>query len=177
MVWERVLPSRLRRSWIRNVGLPLAAVLALVSSGNARTAHPQPEIDREAFLTAIAEVETGGNSRAVGRLGERGQFQFRGSVWRQYTNRSFFEAHNPTMSYYVAVKHFDWLVDGFRRNGRHPTPYLMAAAWNSGLTRTLSGRLPSSTRSYAQRVSNIVSVLETPRVAAVDAPRRFAVMR
>lgn len=177
MDWERVVASRIRRRWVRNTGLSLAAILVFAAAGNARTVHSQPDLDRDAFLAAIAEVETGGNARAVGRKGERGMYQFRSAVWRQYTRRSFFDAHNPTLSYYVAVKHFDWLYDGFRRNGRQPTPYLMAAAWNGGLTRVLSGRLPPSTRSYAERVSNIVSIAVAPRVASIEAPRRFAVMQ
>jgi len=177
MVWERVVASRIRRSRILNILLPLVAVLALASAESARAANPPSGFDRNAFLAAIAEVETGGNTRAVGRNGERGLYQFRSVVWRQYTSRSFFDAHNPTLSYYVAVKHFDWLFEGFHRNGKQPTPYTMAAAWNSGLTRVLSGRLPSSTRSYAERVSNIVSMADGPHVAAIDSPRRFRVMR
>ena len=69
MVWERVVASRIRRSWIRNIGLPLVAVLALASAGSVRAANPSSGLDRNAFLAAIAEVETGGNTRAVGRNG------------------------------------------------------------------------------------------------------------
>ena len=119
-------------------------------------------IDRDAFLKAIAEVETGGNPRAVGRLGERGLYQFRKETWRQHTRRSFFEAHNPNVSYQVASQHFDWLYDGLVRNGVRPTNYLLAAAWNAGLSRALSGNASKSTRNYARRVANIAANL-TPR--------------
>ena len=114
-------------------------------------------IDREGFLRAISEVETGGNSRAVGRAGERGMYQFRRQTWQQYTSRSFYDAHNPVVARTVASKHFDWLLEGFQRNGRKPSTYLMAAAWNAGFSRALSGRMPGSTRDYARRVSNIVA--------------------
>jgi hypothetical protein len=119
-------------------------------------------------LSAIAEVETGGDTRAVGQHGERGLYQFRSGVWKQYTNRSFFQAHNPDVAHTVAEKHFEWLYNGFVRNGRQPTVYMMAAAWNGGLNRALSGRLPKTTRSYAQRVSNIVSISESQQVASVE---------
>lgn len=32
--------------------------------------------------TAVATIESGGNTRAVGKLGERGLFQFRKAAWR-----------------------------------------------------------------------------------------------
>jgi hypothetical protein len=148
----------------------LAGVMSL-SMAQTASASSQPDFDKSAFLSAIAEVETGGNPRAVGRQGERGLYQFRSGVWKQYTSRSFFQAHNPDVSYGVAVKHFDWLYDGFVRNGRQPTAFMMAAAWNSGLNRALSGRLPSGTRSYAQRVANIITVSEAQQVAWLDGPR------
>lgn len=178
MVLLSVVATRVSLRFASRTGaLALILALGLGSTSLARARSAQSIIDRDAFLSAIAEVETGGNVHAVGRHGERGQYQFRKNVWRQYTTRSFFDAHNPTLSYYVALKHFDWLYDGFLRNGRTPTPYLMAAAWNGGLSRTLSGRLPSSTRSYAQRVSNIIAVTEASsrQIAAIDAPRRFIV--
>lgn len=177
MFRERVATSRIRFRWARPIGLCLVAVLTLAATENVRAANPVSDLDRRAFLAAIAEVETGGNARAVGRNGERGLYQFRSIVWRQYTTRSFYDAHNPTLSYQVAVKHFEWLSEGFRRNGKEPTPYMLAAAWNSGLSRTLSGRLPASTRSYAQRVSNLVSVAEAPQVASIEPDRQLLLTR
>lgn len=114
--------------------------------------------EREAFLRAVAEVETGGNARAIGRRGERGMFQFTRTTWRLHTQRAFVDAHIPSVSFAVAARHYDWLYDGLRRNGREPTPYLMAAAWNAGLGRVVNGQLPRSSRDYASRVVNIVSV-------------------
>lgn len=156
----------------------LGVLLALTTwlSVPAR-AHAQgsrtSSIDRDAFLRAISEVESGGNSRAVGPSGERGMFQFRRSTWRQYTRRSFYEAHKASVATAVAAKHFEWLLDGFYRNGRTPTPYLVAAAWNAGLSKTLSGNMPRATRDYARRVSNIVASLSQP--PAPVGIRRFVI--
>jgi len=115
-------------------------------------------VERETFLKAIAEVETGGNARAIGRKGERGMFQFTRTTWRLHSKRAFADAHIPSVSFDVAAQHYDWLYDGLIRNGRQPTPYLIAAAWNAGLGRVVNGQLPRSSRDYASRVVNIVSV-------------------
>ncbi len=46
-------------------------------------------------LKAIAQVESRGNPRRVGRLGERGLYQFRRDTWRQHTRENFYRAHHP----------------------------------------------------------------------------------
>jgi hypothetical protein len=137
------------------VGFALA--LWLGSSETAYASHVDVN-ERDTFLRAIAEVETGGNSRAVGRKGERGQFQFTRTTWRLHSQRAFADAHIPSVSFDVAARHYEWIHDGLIRNGRQPTPYLMAAVWNAGLTRAVNGQLPRSSRDYATRVVNIVSV-------------------
>jgi soluble lytic murein transglycosylase-like protein len=147
----------------------LLAVFLWLAAGQWSHAADQTALDREAFLRAIAEVETGGNSRAVGRRGERGMYQFGRTTWRQYTSRPHADAHNATVAHGIAVRHFDWLQAEIARSGRQPTAYLMAAAWNGGLGRVLGARMPSATRDYATRVSNL-TVAFTPRVAPAAAP-------
>lgn len=158
--------------WHRWVALALG-LGALTFSGPAAASGGQSVggIDTETFLDAISQVETGGNPRAVGKKGERGMYQFSRQTWHQHSRRSFHDAHNPAVARAVAQAHFEWLVQGFQRNGRQPSAYLVAAAWNAGLSRTLTGRLPSSTRSYAQRVTNLVGA-HPPRQVA-QAPRYF----
>ncbi len=141
----------------RFAAIGLAAALWM-GSGQAVSAAEAVDVERETFLRAIAEVETGGNARAIGRRGERGMFQFTRTTWRLHTRRAFADAHIPSVSYDVAARHYGWLHDGLIRNGRTPTPYLMAAAWNAGLGRVVNGQLPRSSRDYATRVTNIVSV-------------------
>lgn len=141
------VPVRKRVDW-RLLGIGLAA-LAVAGVSEARAAP----IDREAFLKAVAEVETGGNTKAVGRYGERGLYQFHRSTWRRYTNRSFYDAHDPEIAHDVAVQHFVWLYNRLSARGVQPTAYQMAVAWNGGLSRAISGRAPKATRDYARRVS------------------------
>lgn len=152
VVAERPVDSRYQR-------LKTIACLAVVVSFGmlgAVQAEAAP-MDREAFLKAVAEVETGGNTRAVGRLGERGLYQFNRPTWKRYTKRSFLDAHDPVIAHDIAVQHFIWLHARLTANGREPTDYQMAVAWNGGLSRALSGKFPRSTRDYARRVSTLAN--------------------
>ena len=111
---------------------------------------------RDVFLDAVAIVETGGNPRAVGSKGERGLYQFTRATWQQHTKHSHYEAHDPKFSRMIAQKHYDWLYSNLSRRGFPPSPYWLAVAWNSGLSRTTKGKPPSMSRRYGERVSNLV---------------------
>lgn len=126
-------------------------------------------IDREAFLKAVAEVETGGNTRAIGSQGERGLYQFGRTTWSRHTKRAFADAHNPRIAHDVAVQHFVWLFSRLEANGAEPSAYRLAVAWNAGLSRALSGKAPKSTRDYARRVSILTEKLQTAHAAASEA--------
>lgn len=155
--------ARLAR-WGRTLAMVGAVVLAAGMTSEAAAAHDN---GRDAFLRAIAEVETGNNPRKIGRLGERGQYQFRLATWRQHTKRPFGEAHSPAVAYAVASRHYDWILQTLERNGRQPTPYMIAAAWNSGVSRVSSGRIPAASRDYAERVVNLAS-LWSPAIRAAS---------
>lgn len=116
-------------------------------------------VDREKFLDAIKEVETGGRLGAVGRNGERGPWQISATVWRQHSRESFWRAHNYAASRAVARQHFDWIEQQMQRAGVMPTPGLMAVAWNAGLSSVIRGRWSQSTDEYATRVANLYGVL------------------
>lgn len=141
--------------------------LGFVSDAGAMSYDRQ----RDAFLEAVALVETGGNARAVGGKGERGLYQFTRSTWHQHTKRSHHEAHDPGYSLTIARKHYDWLYANLSRKGFPPSPYWLAVAWNSGLTRTTSGRFPSMSRRYGERVSNLVFDSQR-QLLAMNAPVR-----
>lgn len=144
--------------WFRMAAWLLAGLLVVNSAHQASAAGMDSAREgREAFLRAIAEVETGGNARKVGRLGERGLFQFRQATWRQHTTQSFRDAHTPAVAYDIASRHYDWILHELERNGKRATPFMVAAAWNSGVNRVVSGRIPSVSRDYAQRVVNLAS--------------------
>jgi Transglycosylase SLT domain len=143
-----------QRAWRWKTAVVALVLAVWVRPVAARPAQASVE-EREAFLQAVAQVETGGNPRAVGRFGERGLYQFGRDTWRRYTSRSFYDAHSPAVAHEIAVRHFDWLYQRVVDEGRRPTPYIMAVAWNGGLGRALSGRMPKSTRDYAARVTNV----------------------
>ncbi len=158
--WEANIFHRLRSTALRG------ALLAILGLGMA-TARAQ-SIDREAFLKAVAEVETGGNPMAIGPFGERGLYQFNRPTWRRYTKRPFTDAHNSRIAHDVAVQHFIWLYRRLAASGREPTPYRLAMAWNGGLGCAISGRAVRSTRDYARRVS-VLTGLHPTAPAAVTA--------
>lgn len=148
-------PAPVQRIGIRkSSGLVLAFWLGLMPL-KTHAAHTTTAPDCDSFLKAVAEVETGGNPRAVGGQGERGLYQFTLATWRAYTTQPFIAAHDPVIAHEVAVKHFVWLQDRMLASGRQPTAHHLAVAWNSGLSRALTGRFPQSTRDYASRVVNL----------------------
>jgi hypothetical protein len=111
--------------------------------------------DPVVVLRAIAAVESNGDPTLVGRMGERGLYQFRRTTWRQHTEEDFRRAHHPEISATVARRHYDWICEALRARGYQATPYEVALAWNAGLSRVLSGRAPSRSHHYAQRVANL----------------------
>lgn len=119
----------------------------------------EPSVDDETLrvLQAIAEVESRGNPRRVGRLGERGLYQFRRDTWRQHTRENFYRAHHPGVSTAVARRHYQWILAQLRSRGRKGTAYEVALAWNAGVTSVLRGRAPAQAHSYAQRVVNLAT--------------------
>ena len=108
-------------------------------------------------LKAIAQVESRGNPRRVGRLGERGLYQFRRDTWRQHTRENFYRAHHPGVATAVARRHYQWILAQLRARGRKGTAYEVALAWNAGVTSVISGRAPAQAHRYAQRVVNLAS--------------------
>ena len=115
--------------------------------------------DDKLLLSAIAQVESTGDSRKVGRLGERGLYQFRSRVWSQYTKRSFWKAHDPKISTEIALQHCDWIRRQLVSAGFRGTSFEIALAWNAGLTSVAQGRIKAATYDYAYRVNNIYATL------------------
>jgi hypothetical protein len=127
--------------------LPFSATL------NAGTTVPPPAIDD--FLYAIRQVESGDRyDGPAGPGGELGPYQFRRSVWHQYTEAPFSGARTA-MADDIARKHFWRIVQGLTVHGVTPSAWNIAAAWNGGCRAVISGRIPRSTRDYAGRVVNL----------------------
>ena len=118
---------------------------------SAQTTTPSAED----FLYAIREVETGNCYDApTGSCGEEGAYQFKNSVWAQHTNVSFHEVHTH-YSDTVALAHYHWIIKRLKHAHITPSISKIAAAWNCGVTAVIRGKIPHSTKDYAERVSNL----------------------
>lgn len=147
-----------------NLGLALA--LCAPAAGKAAALAPT-----EDFLYAIRVVESGNcYDCPSGPLGEQGPYQFRRSVWQQYTSAPFYRARTPFADQ-VAARHYNWIVHALRMRGVRPSVFTVAAAWNGGVGSVIRGRIPAATRDYAARVVNIVQSEARMRAAATPVYR------
>jgi hypothetical protein len=90
------------------------------------------EIDADAMLDAIAQVESGNNPHAVNPVtGERGRCQFTEATWRLYTNADFatWAASGASFVRRIERQHLREVCAGLRGLGHRLTPELVAAAW------------------------------------------------
>lgn len=128
--------------------------------------------DRWETLRAINWVENPNNQTQVGRYGELGPYQFRPATWRMHTDKPFSQAVQRAAADVVAVKHYEWIKRTLERAGVDPSAFNIAMAWNCGVEAVLSGRVPSASYNYAERVNNLVGVLkENSRPVAVEEQR------
>lgn len=121
-------------------------------------------------LEAIHQVENPGNSPRRGSKGELGAYQFMASTWRMYSREPFSRAVDRAASDRVAVSHYEWIKAGLEKAGFPATPYVVALAWNCGLSATVEGRVPEVSRQYAKRVAAIAGELQD-RVDAQARPK------
>lgn len=109
------------------------------------------EVNTEALLKAIAEVETGTTnfSRAcprIGRNGERSAWQIKKVVWDKLTSAKFQTASTDAAhAKRVAHAHLENLKYRVLNIGKKPDPYTLAMMWNSGKNK----------KEYAARVLNL----------------------
>ncbi len=130
--------------------------------------------DRWETLRAINWVENPTNQTHVGRFGELGPYQFRPATWRMHTDKPFRQAIDRAVADEVAVKHYEWIKRTFEQAGVEPSVFNIAMAWNCGVDSVLSGRAPSVSYNYAERVSNLVATLKERTQPAVAAEARPA---
>ena len=119
--------------------------------------------DRWETLRAINWVENPTNQTRVGRFGELGPYQFRPATWRMHTDKPFRLAIQREEADAVAIKHYEWIKRTFEGAGIEVTPFNIALAWNSGVDAVLSGRSPSASYNYAERVANLVETFQSGR--------------
>jgi hypothetical protein len=146
-------PRTLWVGWIA-----VAMILLVVTTGGFAAT-------RWETLEAIHYVENPQNSSRAGRYGELGAYQFRPETWRMHSTRPFNEALDRKSSDEVAVRHYEWIKAGLVRAGIEPTTYNIALAWNAGVASVVNAHVPAASRSYATRVDNIATQLNS-RIAA-----------
>lgn len=142
------------------LGLVMMAMVALLGARPARAS------ERWETLEAIHRLENPYDSPKPGRYGELGAYQFREMTWRMHTQVPFSMALDRRVSDEVAISHYEWLKRRLERNGLAVTPYNIAMAWNAGAQAVVRGRVPASTRWYAERAQNIVGELKRRQLVA-----------
>jgi len=116
------------------------------------------EIDAACLADAL-RVREGYRGRP-GALGEAGPYQLREITWRQHMQSSsdiaerlpFGWAIDPRLSRICALRHIAWLAAQLEARGVPATPFNVAAAWNAGLDRYITGRAPERAYRYASDV-------------------------
>lgn len=121
--------------------------------------------DRWATLEAIHQLENPRNVSRPGPHGELGAYQFRSATWRMHTSLPFHHALDRRVADVIAVKHYEWLKRGIEAAGMAATPYMIALAWNGGLSGAVSGRAPAAAHDYAARAANLAGALNANVVA------------
>jgi len=124
-----------------------------------------------AFLEAVAEVESGHNRKAIGKAGERGQYQVGKEAWDDASARLKAEGHyafpwskwrDATAQDMVAASHLRWIRSNFHRIGMtNPTPEQLALVWNVGWTAARERAFRPN--DYAFRVANLFRLSPTLR--------------
>jgi hypothetical protein len=119
-----------------------------------------------ALLQAIGDVETGhlaDQRKAIGRHGERGQYQMKRSSWTD-ANAQLKTEGRPTYSWLqwrdataqdmIAASHLRWIRANYARVGiSTPTPEQIAIVWNVGWSAAVARRFAPN--DYALRVGNL----------------------
>lgn len=141
----------------------------------AQCAYPISTSPRDAAATtertlwALASIESGNDSKAIGRRGERGAYQFRKSAWVQACSalgcrHKFTSAHDAIIARTHAASHLRWIISHLTTvRGSAPSAQDLFAVWNCGLhayqRRGFSlNRMPASTQDAAQRFANLINL-------------------
>ena len=124
-----------------------------------------------AFLSAVAQVESGHNRKAVGKAGERGMYQVGKEAWDDASARLKAEGHyafpwskwrDATAQDMIAASHLRWIRSNFHRIGMtDPTPEQLALVWNVGWSAARERAFRPN--AYAFRVANLFRLSPSPR--------------
>ena len=174
----RPLASAVRGSWAAGLAGPQDSFLAR-------------RLADDCLVSAIIQVESGGDARKTGRAGERGVMQIKRGTWREMTRTflgeaiSFDRAFEPDLNETIGrayLKHLRAFLAVNRGQWKADERTLLLACYNAGPTRVQKSgfdpaRLPASAQDYVARVSALHDQYLTEQVqpaAPMLADRRTA---
>jgi hypothetical protein len=131
----------------------LLLLLAARAHANPRRQAVNPsEVDCAALLAALADVESGNDPHAIGKLGERSAWQIMPGSWAMHSRFPHrIASERPDIARAVAALHLDWTMETLRRRQVRLDVELIAAGWRHG-----PGFAQRFARSdYALRVGNL----------------------
>jgi hypothetical protein len=121
----------------------------------------QMTISLTLLLVSIAQVETGNNPHAIGKLGERSAYQVSEAVWAQHAKHGepfALASTNAQLAEHVATEHLIYLTREMERAGVPISVENLAYAWNSGPAAAIRGILHGQKfkpNGFVKRVANI----------------------
>ena len=135
-----------------------------VFSGNA---FVDPKRVADFLVGAVAQIESDGQARKVGRAGERGLMQIKRSTWQQVTRNlyghalPFDQAFDPAINRRVGKAYLAELqifLQAYKSRWRSDERSLLLACYNAGPGCVVAAgfnvkRVPASTRSYVERAT------------------------
>ena len=94
------------------------------------------------LLVAIASVESGSNPAAIGKQGERSQYQITEHVWKSLTKEPFhFATDDKVLAEEVATNHLIQLTRELEAGKVPVTVENLALAWHAGSPAVVHHRL------------------------------------
>lgn len=128
--------------------LLLIFALAFAPAGHAAS-------DSE-ILSGISGLETNHDPAAIGRAGERSEFQFIFATWREYTSAPFIKATtDPVLARMVARAHLQRIHAELREYHCAESVTNIGACWNGGLACAWRGASLKA-YSYGQKLELLV---------------------
>ena len=130
-------------------------------------AFVDPKRVADFLVVAVAQIESDGKAKKVGRAGERGLMQIKRSTWRHVTKKlygcalPFDQAFDPAINRRVGKAYLAELQTFLHANKakwKSDERSLLLACYNAGPTCVMAAgfnvkRVPSSTRSYVERAT------------------------
>lgn len=165
-----------RRGLTRECPEPAEPKVASYRSGTLRVPTSDARSNRAApnsivtphFLRALAQLESGNNPRAIGRAGERTQYQISRAAWKDGAGLLRCRAPKPPIQYNdqaapsIAKAYLQHLESRLATARTPINPATLYAAWNLGYEgfkrRGFSlARCPDRTRDAARRFNNLIN--------------------